>query len=54
MIIGLVAGIVGAVAGTFGGAKARSLLARTFGRDLPAALIEDAVALGIAAFALFR
>ena len=54
MIIGLVAGIVGAVAGTFGGTKARSLLARTFGRDLPAALIEDAVALGIAAFALFR
>ena len=54
IIIGLVAGIIGAVAGTFGGAKARSLLARTFGRDLPAALLEDAVALGIAAFALFR
>jgi uncharacterized membrane protein len=54
MIIGLVAGIIGAVAGTLGGAKARSLLARTFGRDLPAALLEDAVAVGIAAFALFR
>jgi uncharacterized membrane protein len=54
MIIGLVAGIIGAVAGTFGGAKARNLLAKTFGRDLPAALLEDAVALGIAAFALFR
>jgi uncharacterized membrane protein len=54
MIIGLVAGIIGAVAGTFGGAKARGLLAKTFGRDLPAALLEDAVALGIAAFALFR
>ena len=53
-IIGLVAGIIGAVAGTFGGAKARSLLARTFGRDLPAALVEDAVALGISVFALFR
>jgi uncharacterized membrane protein len=53
-IVGLVAGIMGAVAGTFGGAKARSLLARTFGRDLPAALLEDAVALGISAFALFR
>jgi uncharacterized membrane protein len=48
MIIGLVAGIVGGVAETFGGAKARSLLARTFERDLPAALLEDAVALGIA------
>src|ERR1700761_6591191 len=54
MILGLVAGIVGAVAGTFGGAKARSLLSRTFGGDLPAALLEDAVALGISAFALFR
>ena len=53
-IVGLVAGIMGAVAGTFGGAKARSLLVRTFGRDLPAALLEDAVALGISAFALFR
>ena len=53
-VIGLVAGIIGAVAGTFGGAKARSLLARTFGRDLPAALLEDVVAIGIAAFALFR
>ena len=54
MIIGLMAGIAGAVAGTFGGAKARSFLARTFGRDLPAALLEDAVALGIGALALFR
>jgi uncharacterized membrane protein len=53
MITGLVAGIMGAVTGTFGGAQARSLLARTFGRDLPAALLEVAVALGIAAFALF-
>ena len=54
MIIGLVAGIIGAVAGTLGGAKARSLLAKTFGRDLPAALLEDAVAVDITAFALFR
>jgi uncharacterized membrane protein len=54
LIVGLVAGIIGAVAGTFGGAKARSLLVKTFGRDLPAALLEDAVAIGIAAFALVR
>ena len=54
MIIGLVAGMIGAVAGTFGGAKARGLLARKCGRDLPAALLEDAVALGVAALALFR
>jgi uncharacterized membrane protein len=54
MTVGLVAGIIGAVAGTFGGAKARGTLARTFRRDLPAALLEDAVAVGVAAFALFR
>jgi uncharacterized membrane protein len=54
MIVGLVAGIIGAVAGTFGGARARSLLARAFGRDMPAALLEDAIAVCIVAFALFR
>ncbi|MFM0198473.1 DUF4126 family protein [Paraburkholderia fungorum] len=42
---GLIAGVVGAVIGTLGGAKARGALARAFGRDLPAALIEDAVAI---------
>ena len=54
IMIGLISGILGAVAGTFGGAKARTVLAQIFGRDLPAALLEDAVALGIAALALFR
>jgi uncharacterized membrane protein len=54
IITGLVAGIMGAVAGTFGGAKARNVLARRFGRDLPVALLEDAFALGIAVLALFR
>jgi uncharacterized membrane protein len=54
MIVGLVAGIIGAVAGTFGGAKARGLLAKAFGRDMPAALLEDAIAICIVAFALFR
>ena len=42
---GLVAGIVGAVIGTIGGAAVRSWLATVFGRDLPAALIEDAIAI---------
>lgn len=45
-VAGLVAGIVGAVIGTYGGAAARTALARAFGKDLPAALIEDGVALG--------
>ncbi|KGM32030.1 membrane protein [Inquilinus limosus] len=44
--VGLVAGIFGAVAGTLAGAELRSRLARAFGRDLPAALLEDAVAIG--------
>jgi uncharacterized membrane protein len=46
LVAGLVAGIVGAVIGTYGGAAARAGLAKSFGRDLPAALIEDAIAIG--------
>lgn len=42
---GLVAGVVGAVIGTMGGAAMRSRLAAAFGRDLPAALLEDAIAI---------
>lgn len=49
-IVGLVAGALGAVAGTLGGAAARGALARGFGSDRPAAVLEDAVAiLGAAA-----
>ncbi|MGV0908864.1 DUF4126 family protein [Martelella sp. FOR1707] len=44
-IAGLVLGIAGAVVGTLGGAAVRQRLAARFGRDLPAALIEDAVAI---------
>lgn len=46
---GLAAGVVGAVIGTYGGAWARARLAAAFKRDLPAALIEDVVAVGGAA-----
>jgi uncharacterized membrane protein len=46
LALGLVAGLVGAVIGTLGGAAARSRLAGAFGRDLPAALIEDVIAVG--------
>jgi uncharacterized membrane protein len=49
LLVGVVLGIVGAVAGTFGGAAVRGALARAFGRDLPAALIEDLVAVAGAA-----
>jgi uncharacterized membrane protein len=42
---GLVAGVLGAVAGTLGGYEARTRLVRaTGGKDLPIALLEDAIA----------
>lgn len=50
LVPGLVAGILGAVLGTYLGAAFRAALAKAFGRDLPAALIEDAVAIGGALF----
>ena len=43
---GLVAGVVGAVIGTLGGSAVRGQLAAAFGSDRPAALVEDAVAIG--------
>jgi uncharacterized membrane protein len=43
---GAVAGAVGAVIGTLGGRAFRARLAAAFGKDRPAALIEDAVAIG--------
>ncbi|UCI09306.1 DUF4126 domain-containing protein [Mesorhizobium sp. B1-1-8] len=42
---GLIASAIGAVIGTLGGAEARARLAAAFGKDLPAALVEDAVAI---------
>jgi uncharacterized membrane protein len=44
-IIGLIAGVIGAVIGTFGGAEIRGYMAKAFGRDPPAAFIEDAGAI---------
>ena len=46
LVVGAAAGAIGAVLGTLGGAEARGRLARSFGKDLPAALTEDAVAVG--------
>ncbi len=45
VIGGLIAGVIGAVIGTLAGADIRGRLARSFGQDRPAALIEDAVAI---------
>jgi uncharacterized membrane protein len=46
LVAGMIAGVVGAVIGTLGGRAARARLAAAFGRDLPAAFLEDAVAIG--------
>jgi uncharacterized membrane protein len=44
LALGAVAGVAGTVIGTYAGAAVRARLAASFGRDLPAALIEDVVA----------
>jgi uncharacterized membrane protein len=51
MLLGAIVGIAGAVAGTLGGSALRARMAAAFGRDRPAALLEDAIAIG-AAFAV--
>jgi uncharacterized membrane protein len=45
LVGGLLAGIVGAVIGTLGGRAIRGKLAGSFGRDRPAAFLEDAIAI---------
>jgi uncharacterized membrane protein len=46
-MFGLVLGIIGAIAGTLGGYELRSRLVKaTGGKDLPIALLEDAIAIG--------
>ncbi len=46
LLAGMACGVVGAVLGTYIGGAVRAALARAFGRDLPAALLEDLIALG--------
>ncbi|MFG1465173.1 DUF4126 family protein [Xanthobacter sp. DSM 24535] len=43
-LAGIALGVVGAVIGTYGGAAVRGRLAARLGYDLPAALIEDVIA----------
>ena len=43
---GAIVGVIGAIIGTLGGRAARGTLAAYFGKDRPAAFIEDAVAIG--------
>jgi len=46
LLPGALAGALGAVVGTLGGAAVRAKLAAAFRRDWPAALIEDGIAIG--------
>jgi uncharacterized membrane protein len=52
LLMGALAGIIGSVVGTLGGSKARAFAAKLFGRDLPAALLEDVIAIVLAFVAL--
>jgi uncharacterized membrane protein len=47
---GVIFGVVGALIGTFGGVRLRLRGAKVLGRDLPVALFESALALGISLF----
>lgn len=46
LAVGAALGVVGAVIGTLGGAAVRARLAAAFGKDRPAAIVEDIVAIG--------
>lgn len=49
VLLGAMAGIVGALIGTLGGRALRGRMAAAFGSDHPAAFVEDAIALALAA-----
>jgi uncharacterized membrane protein len=52
---GLIAGVLGSVAGTLGGYEFRTRLVRATGnKDLPIALLEDAIAIGGAILIVFQ
>lgn len=54
MIGSALAGMVGAVAGTLGGYELRMRLARAIGKDFPIALLEDVIAVAVAAWIVMR
>jgi uncharacterized membrane protein len=51
---GLIAGAIGAVAGTLGGSELRGRLSRAAGKDLPIALLEDAIAIALSFWIVTR
>ncbi len=52
-LVGIILGAIGAVIGTLGGADVRARLAKAFGRDLPAGLLEDVIAVVVAFVAAY-
>lgn len=52
--MGLIAGALGAIVGTLGGSALRARMAKAFGRDLPAAVVEDVLAVALAYLAVSR
>ena len=52
LLMGFLSGIAGSILGTLAGSKARAAAAKLFGRDLPAALLEDIVAIALVFLAL--
>ncbi len=52
LVMGALSGLIGSVVGTLAGSKARAFAAQLFGRDLPAALLEDVLAIALAFVAL--
>jgi len=54
LVGGLILGAIGAIVGTFGGYEFRARLARAAGRDLPIALLEDAIAIALSFWVVTR
>ncbi len=52
--LGVLVGILGSLIGTYAGSALRASLAGLFGKDLPAALLEDATAILVATEAIMR
>jgi len=50
----IISGALGGVVGTLAGYSARAQLAVAFGKDFPAAVIEDVVAIALSAFVVTR
>jgi uncharacterized membrane protein len=51
---GIIFAIIGALMGIYGGYSLRMWAGKLFGRDLPAALLESALALALAVFAAWK